>query len=102
MPSLPPPRTPYGAPEELWYFQGNALQDPFGAWSISTMGGSRFGLPVLRGQNVAVPYRAGQSWQPKFPDARTVSLTMWTSGQGLGGFNREAHGIEPLGLAQPA
>jgi hypothetical protein len=84
MPS-PPAQTAYTNPAELWYFNGTPLQDPHGAWNISTMGGSRFGLPVLRGQNVAVPYRAGQSWAPKYLDARTVTLTMWADGQGFGG-----------------
>ena len=81
----PPSQTAWSNPAELWYFNGTPLQDPHGAWNISTMGGSRFGLPVLRGQNIAVPYRAGQSYSPKFPDARTVTLTMWADGQGFGG-----------------
>ena len=51
--------------------------------SISrTFGGSRFGIPVLRGANYAVPYRAGQSWRPKYPDQRTMTLTMWLDGSG--------------------
>lgn len=78
---IAPPVTAY-TPAELWYFNGVALQSANGAWNISTMGGSRFGIPVLRGQNVSVPYRAGQSWRAKWPDARTVTLTMWADGQG--------------------
>lgn len=78
----PPEQTPYATNSEIWYFNGVALSDPFGAWNISTMGGSRFGIPTLRGQNVAVPYRAGQSWRSKFPDQRTITLTMWVDGLG--------------------
>lgn len=77
-----PPQTPYATNQELWYYQGTALQSPNGAWSIATMGGSRFGIPVYRGQNVPVPYRAGQSWRAKYPDSRTITLTMWADGAG--------------------
>lgn len=77
-----PEQTPYATNQELWFFNGVALQDPFGAWNISTMGGSRFSVPTLRGQNIAAPYRAGQSFRAKYPDQRTVTLTMWTDGQG--------------------
>lgn len=80
MPS-PPAQTPY-TPAELWYLNSIPLQDAYGAWNITTMGGSRFALPTYRGQNVSVPYRAGQSWRAKYPDQRTLTLTMWTDGQG--------------------
>lgn len=76
-----PEQTPY-SPAEIWAFNGTPLQSSVGAWNISTMGGSRFGIPTYRGQNVQVPYRAGQSQVAKYPDQRTVTLTMWTSGQG--------------------
>ena len=58
------------------------LQSQYGAWNIATLGGSRFSLPVFRGQNYAVPYKAGQAQRAKFPDSRTVTLAMWASGQG--------------------
>ncbi len=80
-----PSQFAYNNPQEFWYYNAVPLQDPHGAWNISTLGGSRFGLPVLRGQNIPGPYRAGQSWKSKYPDARTITLTMWTDGQGLGG-----------------
>lgn len=67
------------SPLELWYWNGNPLNGQ--AWNIATFGGSRFGLPTLRGQDYAVPYRAGQSWRAKYPDSRTVTLTMWTDSQ---------------------
>jgi hypothetical protein len=77
-----PPQTPYATNQELWYYNGTALQSPYGAWNIATMGGSRFGIPVYRGQNIPVPYRAGQNWRAKYPDSRTVTLTMWAEGLG--------------------
>jgi hypothetical protein len=80
----PPDATPY-SPQELWYWNTLPLQDAYGAWNISTFGGSRMSVPVYRGQNIAVPYRAGQSQVAKYPDQRTVTLTMWADGQGYGG-----------------
>lgn len=66
-------------PAELWYYNGTALNQPY--WNIATFGGSRFGMPTLRGQNYEVPYRAGQLWRAKYPDQRTITLTMWTDSQ---------------------
>jgi hypothetical protein len=47
---------------------------------VSSFGGSRQDLPLLRGQNYPVAYRAGQMWRSKQPDQRTVSLAMWAAG----------------------
>lgn len=80
-----PPQTPYATNQELWYFNGTPLQSAYGAWNITTMGGSRFGIPVYRGQNIPVPYRAGQSWRAKYPDSRTITMTMWADGAGNNG-----------------
>lgn len=49
-------------------------------WNIAVWGGSRFGIPTLRGQDVEVPYRAGKQWRAKMPDSRTISMNMWTAG----------------------
>jgi hypothetical protein len=81
------PRAPevfaYGTSfQEAWYWNGLPLQSAYGAWNLATMGGSRFGVPVFRGQNYEVPYRAGQNWRAKFPDSRTVTLAFWADGQG--------------------
>lgn len=65
-------------PAETWSFNGTALQQPY--QNITTFGGARFGLPTLRGQNYQVPYRAGQGQRAKFPDQRTLTLTMWVDG----------------------
>jgi hypothetical protein len=77
MPANPP--VALFTPAELWYYNGVALQQPY--WNIATFGGSRSGLPTLRGQNYQVPYRAGQLWRAKYPDQRTITLTMWTDWQ---------------------
>ena len=73
---------------EAWYWTPAGgtqlpLQSAYGAWNIATMGGSRFSVPVFRGQDYAVPYRAGQNHRVKLPDSRTVTLAMWADGQGL-------------------
>lgn len=77
-----PPAFAYNNPQEAWFWNGLPLQSPVGAWNISTVGGARFALPTFRGQNYTVPYRMGQSQRGKLPDSRTVTLTMWTDGQG--------------------
>lgn len=77
-----PPATAY-TPAELWSFNGVPLQSAYGAWNLSSMGGSRFGVPTFRGQDYQTPYRAGNAWRAKMPDSRTITLAMWADGQGL-------------------
>lgn len=79
MPAIAPPAFAY-TPNEAWTWNSYSLNQSW--FNISTFGGSRFGAPVLRGANYAVPYRAGQSWRPKYPDQRTMTLTMWLDGSG--------------------
>lgn len=64
--------------DEVWSFNGTPLNQPY--WNISTFGGSRYSLPLLRGQNIEVPFTAGQEWRYKLPDSRTVTLVMWAAG----------------------
>jgi hypothetical protein len=75
------PQAPVGAysPNEIWYYDGVPLSTSY--YNVSTFGGSRSGLPTLRGQDYEVPYRAGQLWRSKYPDERTVTLNMWTDSQ---------------------
>lgn len=80
MPSITPPVYPYAQNQELWYWNSLALNQPY--WNITTFGGSRSGIPTMRGQDYAVPYKAGQSFRAKYPDERTISLTMWLDGSG--------------------
>jgi hypothetical protein len=79
MPQIVTPSFAY-QPGEAWYWNGMALNQPY--WNISTFGGSRSGIPTMRGQDVEVAYRAGQQFRPKYPDERTISLTMWLDGSG--------------------
>ena len=67
------------SPAETWFWNGTPLSTSY--YNVASFGGSRFGLPVNRGQDYQVPYRAGQSWRAKYPDERTVTLTMWTDSQ---------------------
>jgi hypothetical protein len=55
-----------------------SLQQPW--LGVATIGGSRLGVPTLRGQDYEVPFRSGMVWRPKFPGPRTVTLVMWTAG----------------------
>jgi hypothetical protein len=75
------PSAPVAAylPAETWFWNGMPLSTSY--YNVSTFGGSRFGIPTNRGQDYAVPYRAGQLWRAKYPDERTVTLTMWTDSQ---------------------
>jgi hypothetical protein len=79
MPQIVTPVAAY-LPAETWYFNGLALSQPY--WNLTTFGGSRSGVPTLRGSNIEVPYRAGQAQRAKYPDSRTISLTMWMDGSG--------------------
>ena len=73
-----PPASAY-SPAEIWYWNGTPLSQPY--WNIATWGGSRMGIPVNRGSDYEVPYRAGQLWRAKYPDERTITLTMWAGSQ---------------------
>lgn len=63
---------------EYWSWNGTVLNSQW--WNITSFGGSRQDLPLLRGQNYTIAYRNGQMWRPKNFDQRTVSLAMWTAG----------------------
>lgn len=69
--------------DEYWGFIGASgsevsLQSQY--WNIATWGGSRWVLPTLRGQDYEQPYRAGMQWRSKYPNSRTITLSMWTAG----------------------
>lgn len=78
-----PPQYAYPTNAEAWTFNSVPLQSAFGAWNTASFGGSRFGVPTFRGQDYQTPYRAGNSWRSKMPDSRTITVAMWTDGQGL-------------------
>lgn len=63
---------------EWWDIDGVPL-NKFG-WNVETVGGSRYGVPPMRGTDTTYPYVQGQEWRPKTPDSRTVTLAMWVTG----------------------
>lgn len=64
--------------DEYWMIDGVSLHE-YG-WSVSTIGGSRYDLPPLRGEDIQLAYRPGKVHRPKYPDSRTVELVMWVAG----------------------
>jgi hypothetical protein len=58
--------------DEYWDVDGTSLHTY--ATKIVNLGGPYTGAIPMRGANLAVPYRPGQIWRPKVPDARTLQL----------------------------
>ena len=48
--------------------------------TVATFGGSRMGIPTLRGNDYEVPFRSGLQHRPKFANSRTLTLAMSVSG----------------------
>lgn len=63
---------------EFWDVDGVPLNTY--CWAIKSIGGSRSGLPPLRGENKLLPNREGRSFRPKKPDSRVITLAMWVAG----------------------
>lgn len=63
---------------EYWEVDGVSLSRY--AWGIETVGGSRWGLPPMRGDNATYAYLPGQSFRQKIPDSRTMLLQMFVIG----------------------
>ena len=81
-PSVQPPTQGQGS-DEFWSWTapgGSEVSLQQGWLGIATIGGSRFGLPTLRGSDIEVAFRAGTSRRRKFPNARTITLVMWEAG----------------------
>ena len=70
--------------ETYWDVDGTSLHTY--AWSIETMGG--IALPNFRGEDITIPGQPGQTWVPKQPDSRILTLAMWLRGtaDGAGAF----------------
>lgn len=64
--------------ETYWDVDGVSLQTY--AQNITTIGGDRMAPPEVRGEDTTVPYRPGQMFNPKTPDAHIISLGMWIAG----------------------
>ncbi len=64
---------------EWWSIDGVSLHE-YG-WNVATVGGSRYDIPVRRGNNITLAKRPGQIFRPgKVADSRTVELIMWVLG----------------------
>lgn len=64
--------------DEYWDVDGVSLHQ-YG-WAIATFGGTRHGVPALRGDDVTYAYVPGEEWREKIPASRVISLAMWTTG----------------------
>lgn len=64
--------TPY-----FWSVNGVSLQTY--AFNITSWGDKQT-LPPTRGANLLVPMQPGQTYVPKIPDSRTLTLNMWVTG----------------------
>lgn len=77
---------------EFWEVDGVPLNTY--CWAVKSFGGSRKGLPPLRGDNKVLPRREGRSFRPKRPDSRVITLAMWVTGAdpdtGLPSLNKQS------------
>lgn len=64
--------------DEFWDLDGTSLHQ-YG-WSVETLGGTRFGVPPLRGEDRAYAYVPGEAFRPKIPGSRVITLAMWLIG----------------------
>lgn len=63
---------------EYWSIDGVSLQTY--AKNLKTWGGSKQGVPALRGSDVKIPHRSGAIWQPKVVDSQTILFEGWVLG----------------------
>lgn len=64
--------------DRYWAVDGKSLQTY--AFNIVSWGGDRSAPPSLRGSNIAIPFQTGQTFMPKVPDSRNMTLAMWVLG----------------------
>lgn len=62
---------------EYWDIDGVPLSQQ--GWNVKTVGGSRYGVPPMRGTNVQYAYVPGTEFRRKLPDSRTITLDMWVN-----------------------
>ena len=63
---------------EYWDADGVSLQTF--TQNLKTWGGSREGVPPLRGEDLKIPYMRGSRFVRKVPDSRTLTLEGWLLG----------------------
>ena len=64
---------------EYWDVDGVSLQTL--TQNLKSWGGSREGVPPLRGEDQKIPFMRGSRFVRKVPDSRTITLTGWLLGQ---------------------
>lgn len=64
--------------DEFWTINGVSLHQQ--GWSVTTVGGTRYAVPPLRGDNPRSAYTIGEQFVQKVVDARTISLPMFLIG----------------------
>lgn len=64
--------------DEYWDINGVCLAE-YG-WNCTTIGGPRYDVPPLRGENIQHAYVPGKEFRAKIPDSRVISLAMWLTG----------------------
>ena len=84
--------------DEYWSIDGVSLHQ-FG-WSVATVGGSRYDLPPLRGDNVMIAYRPGsvhryEQCPLRDPRIREVRVSRPSPCKGLDGWHRVV-AVDPL------
>ena len=63
---------------EYWTVDGLVLNTY--AWNIASWGDGRRRVPSLRGENVVIPHRPGETYSTKIAESQTVTLGMWVLG----------------------
>lgn len=69
--------------ETYWEADNQSLQTF--ARNIETLGGSRGGVPSMRGEDIVIPYMPGEVWVPKVAGSRTLTLAMWVRNTDVNG-----------------
>jgi hypothetical protein len=70
--------TPAGVTTEEWWSINDVPLSQQG-WNVKTVGGSRYGVPPMRGTNIQYAYVPGTEFRRKIPDTRTIGLDMWVN-----------------------
>ncbi len=64
--------------DTYWEINGVSLQTL--GWNITSGGGDLMSPPPMRGEDIVIPYVPGAVLQPRIPDSRTISFSMWVQG----------------------
>jgi hypothetical protein len=64
--------------DEYWTVDGVSLHT--NGWAVQTVGGTRYSVPPLRGDDAVAAWMPGETWLPKVPGPRVISLPMFLIG----------------------